>query len=434
MDRVGIAGAQLVVLVVLRVELLPRRGDFGDPGGARHLRHLIGERFERGLLAADNPEIDRQVAADVFVRRIDADEAGVGSERELADRRHAVLTDEQHDVGAGQRGRRGVGRERMVVGKLALHRPRLDDRNLRAFGEPLESLPAAAVEDAVARHDHRPLGGAKHRHRRGDVLGRGMWPAVGAVAGLVEVIGQLAGILEARGGDLRRKVEMHRTRDAAAQLTEGVGGVLVHAARRDQPLAVLLHPLGGRLLVGELDAGLGVLLPDRHVAGDDEQRGARGVGAGDPADHVGEAGAFGARRHRNLAGDPDEGIGGVGHRPFVAARVGGDAARRDGVDDPVVARATEQRGDTFVLAGARKHLRAGHRELDVGDGGAGAGVQFIRNLDSGWSGRGGSGGSGRAGSGGSRLVSVRPAVAWPVRLGRGSSSRRPHLRLRPPVE
>ena len=68
-----------------------------------HRRHRVGERLERRPLAADDADVDRQVAADVLGRLIDADVARVGTERELADRRHAVLADQHHDVGAGQR-------------------------------------------------------------------------------------------------------------------------------------------------------------------------------------------------------------------------------------------------------------------------------------------------------------------------------------------
>ena len=81
----------------------------------------------------------------------------VGPERELADRRHAVLADQDHQVGAGQRAGRGVGRQRAGVRELALHRAGLDDRNLRLLGEALQRIPRLGVEHAVARHDDRPL-------------------------------------------------------------------------------------------------------------------------------------------------------------------------------------------------------------------------------------------------------------------------------------
>ena len=72
---------------------------------------------------------------------IDADVARVGPEGELADRRHAVLADQDHEVGAGERRRRRVGRQRAGVRELALHRAGLDDRNLRLLGERASARP-----------------------------------------------------------------------------------------------------------------------------------------------------------------------------------------------------------------------------------------------------------------------------------------------------
>ena len=51
------------------------------------------------------------------------------------------------------------------------------------------------------------------------------------------------------------------------------------------------------------------------------------------------------------------------------------------MDDAVVARTAEQRGDAFVLAGARKDLRAGHGKLDIGGGGFGSGGDFFGNAN-----------------------------------------------------
>ena len=91
---VAVAEAGLVVLEVLILEALARRGDLGDPRVMRHRRHRVGQRFQRRELAADDAELDRQVPADVFVRLIDADVLRVRPERELADGRHAVLADQ----------------------------------------------------------------------------------------------------------------------------------------------------------------------------------------------------------------------------------------------------------------------------------------------------------------------------------------------------
>ena len=48
------------------------------------------------------------------------------------------------------------------------------------------------------------------------------------------------------------------------------------------------------------------------------------------------------------------------------------------VDDRIVAGAAEQRGDAFFLAGAREHLRAGHRELETVTGVAAESPRRIR--------------------------------------------------------
>jgi hypothetical protein len=46
----------------------------------------------------------------------------------------------------------------------------------------------------------------------------------------------------------------------------------------------------------------------------------------------------------------------------VAAGVSWDALLCDGVDDTVIARAAEERGEPLFLADPREDLRAGHRE------------------------------------------------------------------------
>src|SRR5262245_66605508 len=65
------------------------------------------------------------------------------------------------------------------------------------------------------------------------------------------------------------------------------------------------------------------------------------------------------------------------------------------MNHPVIARAAEQGGNAFVLAGACKHLRAGHGKLDLGWGDVGSVEDFLRNADR----VGGSGGGGRRVSG-----------------------------------
>ena len=54
---------------------------------------------------------------------------------------------------------------------------------------------------------------------------------------------------------------MHRAGHAGLELAERITGIFMHALGIDQPLAVLLHALRGRLLVDPLDAVLGILEP-----------------------------------------------------------------------------------------------------------------------------------------------------------------------------
>ena len=125
----------LVVLRVLSLEVGPRRRHFGDPRLVPQAGDGVGQRLERRPFVADDAQIDRQIAADVLGRRIDADVFRVGTERELALRRHAVLPDQQHEIGAGQRARRRVGRQLVIGGELTLGRARFDDRNLRPLSQ-----------------------------------------------------------------------------------------------------------------------------------------------------------------------------------------------------------------------------------------------------------------------------------------------------------
>ena len=192
-----------------------------------------------------------------------------------------------------------------------------------------------------------------------------MRPRVGAIARLVVVELELGRVLESSRRHLGRDVEVHRLRHTASQLTKRVARVFVHAARDDHAFAVPLQSFGRGLLVAELNAGFGVLGADGHVAGHDQERRACGVGACNRADHVGEPWPLGAGCHGDFAGHADERVGGMRHRPFMAPAVCRNAGCRHRVDDGVVARTGEKRGDAFFLAGAREYLGAGHREVEA---------------------------------------------------------------------
>src|SRR5262245_46702163 len=96
------------------------------------------------------------------------------------------------------------------------------------------------------------------------------------------------------------------------------------------------------------------------------------------------------------------------------------------MNHPVIAWAAEQGGNAFVLAGACKHLRAGHGKLDLGWGGVGSGGDFLRNADSVGGSRGGGGCVRRRRTGGPAL-SLRGSFAAQNRGrcgGGGSGPRR----------
>ena len=251
----------------------------------------------------------------------------------------------------------------MRVREVTARRTGLDHRDVGLLRHHLQRVPGAIVEAPGRRHDHRPLGLADHLDRLREIGGPGVRLGIGAIARLVVEVLELARVLEPRARHLAGEVEVHRTRHTGAQVAKRVGGVLPHPLGIDQPLAPLLQAFGGGLLIAALDVRLGVVARHRHVRRQHQQRRARRVRRADVHDHVGEAGALGARARGDLAGDADEAVGGGAHAALGATAVGGDALGRDRVDDRVVARRAEQRGQAFLAAGAREHLGAVHREL-----------------------------------------------------------------------
>ena len=147
------------------------------------------------------------------------------------------------------------------------------------------------------------------------------------------------------------------------QIAERVAGVFMDAIRRDQPLAVFLQALGGRLLIAGLDEVFAIVGGDGHVARQHQQRRARAMRHRDVHDHVGEAGAFGARTGRDFAGAARKSVRRRRHGAFRAPAKRRNARRRNRVDDLVIARTAEQRGQIFVLAGLGENLRARHPAL-----------------------------------------------------------------------
>src|SRR5262249_35651823 len=135
MNSILVTGSGLVHYVELVVKLLASRSDFSDPGIMFHSRRVLAESLERCFLTTDNADVDREVPPDIFGARIDSNVLCIRAKSEFADCRHAMLADEDHDVGAGQGGWSGIGRQRIVIRKLTLHGSRLDDGDLGFLGQ-----------------------------------------------------------------------------------------------------------------------------------------------------------------------------------------------------------------------------------------------------------------------------------------------------------
>ena len=384
MDRVrrgAVLESEFVPLRVLLLERVAGGRQFGSPGWPRRRRQRLRESLQAAAGTGDEPQIDRQVAADVRRVRVDPDHLGVRVERDLTDVRHGVLADEDDEVCREQGIRSGAHRQRMAVREVAAHRPGLDDRDVRPLRHRAQDIPGPVVEHAGRGDDDRPFGLPDHLDDLLGVRPGRVWKGLGAVGALVVVVEQVVRRFEPGPRDLAGEVEVDRSWHAGAQVPEGVGGVLVDPVRGDQPLAVLLQPHGGRLLVAALDAAFRVVAPDRHVARQHEQRRTGGVGGADVHDHVREPRPLGARAGGGLAGDPDEAVGGSAHAALGAAAVGGDALRGDRVDHLVVAGGAEERLEALVGAGPGEDLGAVHRKLGRVRGFVTGAGNLFRNAD-----------------------------------------------------
>ena len=154
----------------------------------------------------------------------------------------------------------------------------------------------------------------------------------------------------------------------------------MHTGRIDQALAVFLHALGGRLLIGVLDERLAILAHQRHVAGQNQKRRAGGIRGGDVHDHMGKARPFGARRGHDFARRARETVSHGAHRPFGAPAIGRNARGRDGIDDGIVARAAEQRSQILFLAKIGENLGAGHARARKAGFGRGLGKRVLERI------------------------------------------------------
>ena len=75
----------------------------------------------------------------------------------LAGARHAVLPDEDHQIGAHQSVGREVCGQAMIVREVALHRPAGGDHKVVLFRRFHQGGPALAVKHAMPGDEERPL-------------------------------------------------------------------------------------------------------------------------------------------------------------------------------------------------------------------------------------------------------------------------------------
>src|SRR6185436_8387709 len=71
--RLAVLQAKFVMSKILLLERSASSGDLRYPGFAFLGSERIGQRFEEVLFVADDPEVERPVAAEVFLNGIDAD-------------------------------------------------------------------------------------------------------------------------------------------------------------------------------------------------------------------------------------------------------------------------------------------------------------------------------------------------------------------------
>src|SRR5262249_15030521 len=133
------------------------------------------------LLAADNTQVERPVAPQIFLDRMDANRFHVGIAAILARAWHTVLADEDHEVGAHYRVGRKRRRESMIVGEMAARGPRGNNRDL-VFLSGLEKwFPGLILKHALARDQQGTLRAGDQIECLLDLRGRRTGARLGAV-------------------------------------------------------------------------------------------------------------------------------------------------------------------------------------------------------------------------------------------------------------
>ena len=159
--------------VDLPLEGLLALGDLGHPGFTATLADTVGEDFKKAGLVADDAEIQRPVTAEIFLHRMDAHGLDAGRQPVFVGAWHAVLADEDHEVGAEQRIGGCGEREAMVVREETARRSRGHDAKVGPLRCLLQCIPALALKHPLAGDDQRPLGFVEQRQYGIDILGAG---------------------------------------------------------------------------------------------------------------------------------------------------------------------------------------------------------------------------------------------------------------------
>ena len=263
-----------------RRDLLLQRGErVAAAGGALLLLDLGDQRFDDEGGVADHRQTGAAFLVDVarIVGGVDDGLAGrhVGTEigfgQARADRHHHVGL--AHELGEhlGARAGRAAERERMRVRDRALARIGRDHRRGDKLGQRREQIAGFGVVDALARPQHRVLGGEQHARGFLDRVGIGR----GALHRHRDVV-DLA--LELGLEDLVRHLDHHRAALAAAHRLIGAPhqvGQLLHVVRQRRPFGHRTVDVGGA------ERRLDVLLRQRQPGRDHQHRHVLGVGLRD---------------------------------------------------------------------------------------------------------------------------------------------------------
>src|SRR6185312_898145 len=148
-----------LVIVHRRIPVLLFRGcELGNPGVTLLGRQAVGQLVDEGFLITDDTERERPVAAQFFRYRVYPNGLGIRVETVFAEFGHAVLPDEDHEVGAEHGVVRHARIQTVIVGHVAPCGARTDDGNFMALSGCQQRLPGLALEHPLACDEDGALG------------------------------------------------------------------------------------------------------------------------------------------------------------------------------------------------------------------------------------------------------------------------------------